>query len=63
MQFACFVGGAGMFVYLEPMWLEQLFACFTDCEDWAWQLKTSVNFRKLSLEKKKANNARATPGT
>jgi hypothetical protein len=51
-----------MFVYLEPMWLEQLFTCFTDCEDWAWQLKTSINFRKLAVEKKKAHHARSTPG-
>ena len=26
----------GVFVYLEPLWLEQSFSCFTDCDDWAW---------------------------
>lgn len=47
---------AGMFVYLEPLWLEQLFGSFCDCEDWAWQLKTSAAFRRLALDKKKAHS-------
>jgi hypothetical protein len=46
-----------MFVYLEPLWLEQYMLCFSDCEDWAWQLKTSSNFRKLASDKKKANSS------
>lgn len=45
----------GAFVYLEPMWLEQYMVSFSDCDDWAWLLKTSINFRKLTNEKKKAN--------
>jgi hypothetical protein len=42
----------GKFVYFEPFWLEQYMECFNECEDWAWMLKCSHEFRTKSSEKK-----------
>lgn len=45
----------GKFVYFEPFWLEMYMDCFDACEDWAWLLKCSHEFRTKAIEKKEQN--------
>jgi hypothetical protein len=35
----------GKYLYVEPFWLEKYMDAFSECEDWAWMLKSSIEFR------------------
>lgn len=36
----------GRFVFIETFWLEKIFYTFSECDDWAWLLKSSLAFRE-----------------